>query len=67
MRAAWTAFAAGGDPGWPAFDAAERLVQPFDARSEVTAYPEGGTSDFVHQLPVRRRHFHRLLSAIAFR
>ena len=31
MRAAWTAFAAHGDPGWPAYDAEQRLVQLFDA------------------------------------
>ncbi|MCZ4119983.1 carboxylesterase/lipase family protein [Streptomyces sp. H39-S7] len=40
MRAAWTAFAAHGDPGWPAYDAGRRLVQLFDTRSVVTAYPE---------------------------
>ena len=40
MRAAWTAFAAHGDPGWPAYDTGERLVQLFDARPAVTAYPE---------------------------
>jgi para-nitrobenzyl esterase len=40
MRAAWTAFAAHGDPGWPAYDAGQRLAQLFDARPAVTAYPE---------------------------
>ncbi len=40
MRAAWTAFAAHGDPGWPAYDADQRLVQLFDTRPAVTAYPE---------------------------
>ncbi|MEV6955552.1 carboxylesterase family protein [Streptomyces sp. NPDC051183] len=40
MRAAWTAFATHGDPGWPAYDSGQRLVQLFDARPEVTAYPE---------------------------
>ena len=40
MRAAWTAFAADGDPGWPAYDAEQRLVQLFDAPPAVTAYPE---------------------------
>ena len=29
-----------GDPGWPAYDTDRRLVQCFDARSAVTAYPE---------------------------
>ena len=40
MRAAWTAFAAHGDPGWPAYDTEQRLVQLFDTRPAVTAYPE---------------------------
>lgn len=40
MRTAWTAFAADGDPGWPAYDTEARLVQLFDTTSTVTAYPE---------------------------
>jgi para-nitrobenzyl esterase len=40
VRGAWTAFAAGGDPGWPTYDAAHRLTQVFDAADQVTAYPE---------------------------
>ncbi|MEU3778771.1 carboxylesterase family protein [Streptomyces sp. NPDC032472] len=40
MRAAWTAFAAGGDPGWPAYDLRQRLVQLFDTRPTVAPYPE---------------------------
>jgi para-nitrobenzyl esterase len=40
MRAGWTAFAAGGDPGWPAYDSEQRLTQLFDTRPTVTAYPE---------------------------
>ncbi|MFC8124177.1 carboxylesterase/lipase family protein [Streptomyces sp. NPDC057302] len=40
MRAAWTAFAASGDPGWPAYDTGQRLVRLFDTRPAVTAYPE---------------------------
>lgn len=40
MRAAWTAFATHGDPGWPAYDTEQRLVQLFDASPAVTAYPE---------------------------
>ncbi|HEV7626960.1 MAG TPA: carboxylesterase family protein, partial [Streptomyces sp.] len=40
MRAAWTAFAAHGSPGWPAYDAERRLVQLFDTPTAVTAYPE---------------------------
>ncbi|MFF8837432.1 carboxylesterase/lipase family protein [Streptomyces sp. NPDC015130] len=40
MRAAWTAFAAHGDPGWPAYDTRRRLVRLFDVRPGVAAYPE---------------------------
>ncbi|WP_219464967.1 carboxylesterase/lipase family protein [Nonomuraea rhizosphaerae] len=40
IRGAWTAFAAHGDPGWPAYDAEQRLTQIFDTPSVVTAYPE---------------------------
>src|SRR4051812_2300776 len=40
MRRSWTAFAAHGDPGWPAYDADHRLTQVFDTPSMVTAYPE---------------------------
>ncbi|WP_433519208.1 carboxylesterase/lipase family protein [Nonomuraea sp. CA-143628] len=40
MRTAWTAFAATGDPGWPAYDPRKRLTQVFDTTPSVTAYPE---------------------------
>ncbi|GAA0402260.1 carboxylesterase family protein [Microbispora corallina] len=40
IRGAWTAFAAHGDPGWPPYDAGDRLAQLFDTPSTVTAYPE---------------------------
>ncbi|OLZ65734.1 carboxylesterase [Streptomyces sp. IMTB 2501] len=40
IRTAWTAFAADGDPGWPGYDLEQRLVQLFDTRPAVTAYPE---------------------------
>ena len=40
MRAAWTAFAAVGDPGWIAYDPEQRLVQLFDAEPTIVAYPE---------------------------
>ena len=40
FRTAWTSFAATGDPGWPAYDQAERLTRVFDLPAAVTAYPE---------------------------
>jgi para-nitrobenzyl esterase len=40
MRAAWTTFAAYGDPGWSAYDTDQRLVQLLDASPTVTTYPE---------------------------
>jgi len=40
MRAAWTSFAAGGDPGWMPYDSEQRLVQLFDTRPAVAPYPE---------------------------
>lgn len=40
FRTAWTTFATTGDPGWPAYDTEQRLVQVFDANPTVTAYPE---------------------------
>ena len=40
IRAAWTSFAADGEPGWPAYDTERRLVQLLDETSSVTAYPE---------------------------
>jgi para-nitrobenzyl esterase len=38
MRAAWVAFAATGDPGWPSFDTG--LVQLFGPDAGVVPYPE---------------------------
>lgn len=46
MRAAWTGFAAHGDPGWPAYEPGkagepgERLVQVLDTTPAVVPYPE---------------------------
>jgi para-nitrobenzyl esterase len=40
FRAAWTAFATTGDPGWPPYDTERRLVQVLDANPQVTPYPE---------------------------
>jgi len=40
MRTAWGAFAATGDPGWPAYDPDRRLVRLFDVHPETAAYPE---------------------------
>lgn len=40
IRGAWTAFATHGDPGWPAYDTAQRLTQLFDTQPTVAADPE---------------------------
>ncbi|MFG3522033.1 carboxylesterase/lipase family protein [Nocardia nova] len=40
IRGSWTSFSAHGDPGWPAYDAEQRLTQIFDTPSTVIAYPE---------------------------
>ncbi|MEU1046033.1 carboxylesterase family protein [Streptomyces sp. NPDC005897] len=40
FRAAWTAFARTGDPGWPAYDTRQRLVRVLDTESTVAPYPE---------------------------
>jgi para-nitrobenzyl esterase len=40
VRAAWTAFATHGDPGWPAYDPGQRLAQVFDSQPVVAVYPE---------------------------
>jgi para-nitrobenzyl esterase len=40
MRAAWTGFAATGDPGWPEYEPRRRLTRVFDRTSTVTGYPE---------------------------
>ncbi|PWI13522.1 carboxylesterase [Streptomyces sp. Act143] len=40
VRSAWTAFAGTGDPGWPAYDAENRLVRLLDTEPAVAAYPE---------------------------
>jgi len=40
FRSAWTAFAATGDPGWPAYDKEQRLTRLLDTTPTVAAYPE---------------------------
>ncbi|MFF7281344.1 carboxylesterase/lipase family protein [Streptomyces griseorubiginosus] len=41
FQSAWTAFARGGDPGWPAYEASSgRLTQVLDVEPEVRPYPE---------------------------
>jgi para-nitrobenzyl esterase len=40
VRAAWIAFAATGDPGWPAYDPRARKTWIIDAEPDVTRYPE---------------------------
>src|SRR5829696_4541207 len=40
MLAAWTSFAARGEPGWTPYDGERRLVRLFDAGPSIAAYPE---------------------------
>ena len=40
VRAAWTAFAATGDPGWPVYDPRERHTWIIDTEPAVGPYPE---------------------------
>lgn len=40
FRTAWTRFATTGDPGWPGYDARQRLTRVFDLPPLTTAYPE---------------------------
>jgi para-nitrobenzyl esterase len=40
VRAAWTAFAATGDPGWPVYDPHERRTWIIDTEPAVRSYPE---------------------------
>jgi para-nitrobenzyl esterase len=40
IRTAWTSFATSGDPGWPAYDARQRLTRVFDTVPSITAYPQ---------------------------
>ncbi|WP_419999561.1 carboxylesterase/lipase family protein [Streptomyces boninensis] len=40
LRDAWTAFAATGAPGWPAYDTGHRPVQLLDTEPTVAPYPE---------------------------
>ena len=41
MLSAWASFATHGDPGWPAYDTDQRLVQRFDTEPAVVAVPGG--------------------------
>jgi para-nitrobenzyl esterase len=39
-RRAWTSFARSGDPGWPAYDLAQRTTCVIDVEPTIAAYPE---------------------------
>ncbi len=43
MHSAWVEFAKTGDPGWPAYDLAERTARRFDASSSIAIDPEKAT------------------------
>jgi para-nitrobenzyl esterase len=40
MSASWRAFAATGNPGWPAYEPVEQLTRVFDVDSQTVRYPE---------------------------
>ncbi|MDQ4091945.1 MAG: carboxylesterase/lipase family protein, partial [Actinomycetota bacterium] len=40
IRRAWTAFATHGDPGWPAYQADQRLTRLLDPSPSTASYPE---------------------------
>lgn len=40
FQTSWTSFARSGDPGWPAYDPEQRLVQVLDVEPKVVPYPE---------------------------
>lgn len=40
IRAAWTAFARTGNPGWPRYETPQALVRVFDVPAQITGYPE---------------------------
>jgi carboxylesterase type B len=42
MHAAWVAFAANGDPGWPRYDLSRRTTMRFDATSQLVDDPLAG-------------------------
>ncbi|WP_252439056.1 carboxylesterase/lipase family protein [Pseudonocardia humida] len=54
MRAAWTAFARDGDPGWAPYDAQRELTRVFDTgdRGGVRAYPEAASRRLWADAPV---------------
>jgi para-nitrobenzyl esterase len=48
IRRAWAAFAAHGDPGWPAYRADQRLTRLLDADSTTAPYPEEPSRQIWH-------------------
>jgi para-nitrobenzyl esterase len=54
MRAAWTAFARDGDPGWPPYDEQQQPTRVFDTgdRGGVRAYPESASRRLWADTPV---------------
>jgi para-nitrobenzyl esterase len=40
MRREWLAFAANGDPGWPAYGTEHRATRVYDLQPDVVSYPE---------------------------
>jgi para-nitrobenzyl esterase len=40
MRREWLAFAATGEPGWPAYGTEHRATRVYDLQPDVVSYPE---------------------------
>ena len=54
VRGAWTAFAATGNPGWPAYDELERRTWIIDTEPAVAIYPEEASRRLWADRPLAR-------------
>lgn len=53
MSAAWIAFAKTGNPGWPAYDTANRATMIFDVDSKLVNDPDRAERELMSKLPPR--------------
>ncbi|GAA2662499.1 hypothetical protein GCM10010307_81600 [Streptomyces vastus] len=54
IRTAWTSFAASGDPGWPTYDAGQRLTRIFDTPPSSPRTPRRPRAACGRTTPSRR-------------